>query len=207
MTRSAAGRRGGQSAASNRRTRTPRSASERAAARPSAPLLPLPAMTLTVRPYVPPSIWRAMPGDGRPGPLDEHLDRLGRGRIDRRHLVRRDDRDHGPPPPRPVGVRRLTVSDDRRSLGDDHRHGDRAVVADRQVPAHDAAVDGQLPGPAGDDQPGRPGLLDLDPHLVEPERAEARGRAPSSPPPGRRSGRPATAPGRPWARRTPARPA
>ena len=34
------------------------------------------------------------PRHRRPGPLDEHLDRLGRGRVDRLHLLRRENGDH-----------------------------------------------------------------------------------------------------------------
>ncbi len=50
MTRSASGKLAGHEAVSNTRTRTPRSRSHRAATRPSAPLLPGPAITFTVRP-------------------------------------------------------------------------------------------------------------------------------------------------------------
>ena len=43
-------------------------------------------------------------GHGGAGPLDQHLDRLRRGGVDRRHLRRRDDRDHRPTVPRPAAV-------------------------------------------------------------------------------------------------------
>src|SRR5262245_48048118 len=59
MTRSAGGSDGGQSDAPNTRTFTPRRPRNRPADRPSAPLLPGPAITLTTRPYVPPIIFLA----------------------------------------------------------------------------------------------------------------------------------------------------
>ena len=54
MYRSADGSVSGASAAENTRTLIPRRRSRRAAARPSAPLLPGPASTTTRRPYRPP---------------------------------------------------------------------------------------------------------------------------------------------------------
>src|SRR5215207_7960953 len=59
------------------------------------------------------------------------------------------------------------------SLRDDHRDGDGTVVAERQVPAHDPTVDGELAGTCGHDEPRRARRLDLDPGVVEPERPQA----------------------------------
>ena len=139
------------------------------------------------------------PGDGRPGPLDEHLDRLGRGRVDRRHLVRRDDRDHGQ---RPSASR----------SGSAMRHSATTIATatgpswlidrcQRTTPRSTASS----PGPPGDDEATARRTPRPRPTPRGTRTRRGRGRAPSSPPPGRRSGRPATAPGRPWARRSPAR--
>ena len=177
-----------------RRTRGPGRRARRsrsAAARPSLPLLPLPAMTVTSAPVGAAEHPPGEPGDGRAGPLDQHLDRLRRGGVDGRHLVRRDDRDH---------ERRYG----RGSLGDDHRDGDRPVVAERQVPAHDATVDRQLAARAVTTSDGAPDgststHASWKPNAPRPSPSAfmtaSRGR----------TGPPATAPDRPWARRSRAR--
>ena len=68
----------------------------RRATRPSAPLLPLPTMTSPCGRTCRRASRVADAGDGRAGPLDQHLGRLRRGGIDRPHLLRRDDRQTRP---------------------------------------------------------------------------------------------------------------
>ena len=66
MVRWAAGSEVGAPPASTTATRTPRRCKRWAAARPSAPLLPLPASTVTRRPYPPPSMSSAVRANAAP---------------------------------------------------------------------------------------------------------------------------------------------
>ena len=86
----------GASAASTSATRTPRRRSRRAASRPSLPLLPLPATHHDAAAVGAAEHVDRGAGERSPGPSDQHLDRLGRGGIDRGHLRRRHDGDHVP---------------------------------------------------------------------------------------------------------------
>ena len=70
---------------------------------------------------------------GRAGPLDEHLDRLGRGGVDRRHLLGGEDRDHS-----------ATAMASASAVG----------VGQREPPRPDAALGGQRAAP------GRGGTTD-----------------------------------------------
>ena len=67
--------------------RTPRRRRRTAAARPSAPLLPLPGQHDDPAPVAAAEQVEGVPGHGRAGALDQHLDRLRGGRVDRRHLL------------------------------------------------------------------------------------------------------------------------
>ena len=134
----------------------------------------------------------------RPARSMSTLDRLRRGRVDGAHLVGRDDRQHR---------RRAYARTGQPTAGASWRRRRRwrrvSVWVMRQVPVGDAR--GRRPAPAPRPVTTSDGSPDCRAGAPTPRGTRTRrgrGRAPSSPPRGRRSAPPATAPGRPSARRT-----
>src|SRR3954469_14778871 len=123
MTRSAGGRVGGQSEAPKTRTAPPRRARNRPAARPSAPLLPGPAITLTTRPYVPPIIRRAARAVAQP--------------------ARPTSTPTGSAAAASIAAISFGVTIGITSLGHDDGDRDRTVVAQREVPPDDPMIHGE----------------------------------------------------------------
>ena len=124
------------------------------------------------------------------GSLDQHLGRHCRGSIDRRHFLRGDDRQH---------------ASEVTSRGDDVGDGDLVGVRDRQMPRDDPALARQFGGSARDVELRLAARRDGRPTPRGTRTLRDRAPWPSSPPHATRIARRATAPGRPSARRRPAR--
>ena len=170
------------------RTAAPRSCRRSAATRPSAPLLPGPARTVTRRPYVPPSISSAT----RATALPARSTRTSTGSAAAASIARISSRVT-------IGITAPP------SLGDDVGDGDEIGVSEAEVPVLHAGLAGE-----GERLARRTRVTVTPSRRARPtprgtRTRRARDRATSSRPHAPRIAPPATAPGRPWERRTRAR--
>ena len=165
----AAGLPGPRSAASSTCTRAPLAARSAAAARPSAPLLPLPATT-TMRLAVNATEQASGPvGHSRARPADQHLDRLGRSRstaaisagTGRYHRTGSQDRYHGQVSRSGHDRAITTAAAAGRGVGQGHEPGPHGPLA------------GQLGGPAVRTRRGSPLGWRCDLHVGEGKGAQA----------------------------------
>src|SRR4051794_36962356 len=183
-------------------TATPREASRRAAARPSLPLLPLPAMTTTRLPYAPPSMRSAAQATAEPArsinvstgvvaaaSISRICSGVTIGTMTRQRSYVASMAPVADRPPSSTCHRRVALptttrpslaptttqrGDDLReaSLGDDVSDRDQVAVGQREVPCAHSRARRQRRCGARDGEGRRARWRPSDPHLVEPERAQ-----------------------------------